>query len=292
MVSILCALLLWATTASAQTTSRGHLIIAGGGPRPPEIMRTFVELAGGRDARVLVLPMAAATPERAGASGVREFERMDITARFAVLDQAAANSDTIERVFEGITGIWFPGGVQSRITAALAGTRAQRIIHRLYEQGAVIGGTSAGAAIMSDPMITGAERRPGGRRPPSDSSGDAFLTIEAENIVTTPGLGLLPGVIVDQHFLRRKRHNRLISLVLENPRQIGVGIDEATALHVTASGEWRVLGNGQVLIYDARQSAVSRTGQQLAAADLAMHVLTPGSKFDPVSRKVTLPLRR
>src|SRR5690606_3561987 len=98
-------------------------------------------------------------------------------------------------------------------------------------------GTSAGAAVMSTPMITGDERHPGGSRPDST---EPFMTIARDNIITSTGFGLIDGAILDQHFLRRKRHNRLVSAVLEHPKLLGVGIDESTALLVQPDGRWRV----------------------------------------------------
>ena len=97
----------------------------------------------------------------------------------------------------------------------------QAAILARYRDGAVVGGTSAGAAVMSTPMITGDERLPGGDRPPAKDSSDAFMTIARDNVVTVEGFGLLPGAIVDQHFVRRRRNNRLLSLVLENPTLVG-----------------------------------------------------------------------
>src|SRR5215207_10024818 len=134
---------------------------------------------------------------------------------------------------------------------------------------------------MTTPMLTGDERRRGGDRYPSDS-GDANLTIERGNVVTAEGFALLSGVIVDQHFLRRRRHNRLISLVLENRGLLGVGIDEGTALVVRPDGKWEVVGQSSVVVYDARTASVTPPGARvLGAADVRMHVLPPGSVFEP-----------
>ena len=266
----------------------GSLIIVGGGPRPPDVMRRFVELAGGSRARILIMPMATATAEESGPQVAAEMIRLGAAAsRSANLTRAQAMSDTIARTFEGITGIWFLGGDQNRITEVLAGTPAERAIRARYELGAVVGGTSAGAAIMTTPMISGAERRPGGTRP---GTTQAWITIERDDVVTAPGLSLLPGAIVDQHFVRRRRHNRLISLVLEHPHLVGAGIDESTALEVRPDGTWRVLGNSVVVIYDARNGAVTpASAAVLGARDLRMHVLPRGATFDPGTGRAVLP---
>lgn len=274
------------TSAEAEATA-GSLIIVGGGPRPPTIMQRFVELAGGARARILVMPMATAV-ENAGQRSATEFIAMGVSSATSVhLTRELSESDTIGRIFDGVTGIWFLGGQQSRITRAMQGTAAERALHARYRAGAVVGGTSAGAAIMTTPMITGSERRPGGNRP--DSTAD-WITIDSDNVGTAPGLSLLPGAIVDQHFLRRKRHNRLISLVLEHPTLIGAGIDESTAIEVRPDGTWRVLGNSVVVIYDARRGAVTARGAPvLGAVNMQMHVLPPGAAFDPRTGRSVLP---
>src|SRR5688500_10551092 len=186
--------------------------------------------------------------------------------------------DSVVRLLDGVTGVWFGGGDQSRLTAAIGGTPVEAAIHRLYENGAVVGGTSAGAAVMSAIMITGDERRPGGVRRDTTLS---FVTIDRENIVTAQGFGLLPGVIVDQHFLRRRRHNRLMSLALENPSLVAVGIDESTAIQVNPGGCWDVVGAGQVVIYDPRSARVTTGAAPLGAAGVKMSVLPAGSRYEP-----------
>jgi cyanophycinase len=274
-----------ATDVVTAATPRGSLMIVGGGPRPPDMMQRFVELAGGSAARILVMQMATAEPST---SSVTEFTARwgAANAREANLTREQAMSDTIGRIFEGVTGVWFVGGDQSRITAAMAGTPAERALHERHRAGAVIGGTSAGAAIMTSPMISGNERRPGGARP--DSTLD-WGVIDRNNVEAVTGLGLLPGAIVDQHFLRRRRHNRLISLVLEHPHLIGAGIDEATAIEVRPDGIWRVWGNSVVVIYDARRSGVTSTGAAvLGGRDIRMHVLPAGATFDPRTGTATL----
>jgi len=144
-------------------------------------------------------------------------------------------------------------------------------------------------------MITGEERRRGGDRPPEDpeDSLSAFTTIARDNVITTAGFGLLPDAIVDQHFVRRRRHNRLISLVLENPQLVGVGIDESTALEVGPDGIWKVLGSSVAVVYDARRARVTPPGgTALGATKIWMSILPAGSRFDPKSGEATLPRAR
>jgi cyanophycinase len=264
-------------------------VIVGGGPIPDEIDRRFIELAGGPErARIVVVPNASADAAAAGKAKVDDYAQLGATAVTLDLTTVPAGSDSAARLLGSATGIWFPGGVQSRLTRVMLGTPALDSVRSRYRRGAVIGGTSAGAAIMSDPMITGDERRPGGARPPRDSS-DAWLTIDRENVGTAPGFGLLPGVIVDQHFLRRKRHNRLISLVLERPTEIGAGIDESTALVVGSDGRWEVIGASQVVVYDARPARHTGQATTLGAAGVRLHILPAGSTFDPATGSATVP---
>ena len=288
MTRFILALLLLAGTAGAQT---GALFIVGGGPQPPSLVQEFVDLAGGKGrARIIVFAMASASGLTSGEEKAADLRRLGATALNVWVDSAQASTDSVARLLDGATGVWFGGGDQSRLTRALKGTKTEAAIHARYRAGAVIGGTSAGAAVMSALMITGDERHPGGARPVRDSSSaSAYMTIARDNIVTEPGFGLIDIAIIDQHFLRRKRHNRLISLVLETPARLGVGIDESTALIVEPDGTWRVAGESVATIYDARRAILTGPGAPLGAAGMSMHVLPAGARFDPVKAIATLP---
>lgn len=269
---------------------RGTLFIVGGGPRPRAMNEEFVRLAGGRGrARIVVFPMATADTT-AGPEVAAAFAALGATARNVPVSRAAADSadGSVVAALDSATAIWFLGGDQNRIMRALAGTAVERAIRRRYEAGAVVGGTSAGAAVMSATMLTGEERRPGGARPLPADSRDAWVTIDRDNVGTTPGLGLLPSAIVDQHFARRRRHNRLLSLVLERPERFGIGIDESTALVVEPSGRWRVVGESVVVIYDGRGAWSTKEGP-LGGIGIVTHVLTPGATYDPRSNATTFP---
>ncbi len=264
--------------------ARGTLFIVGGGPAPDELPRRFVELAGGPRARIVVFPMASGVAS-AGPGKVAELERLGARATSVRLTREEALRPESARLLDSATGVWFSGGDQNRLTAAIAGTPVERAVHDLYVRGGVVGGTSAGAAVMSARMLTGDERRPGGERPDSTQ---AWITVDRDNVVTAPGFGLLPDVVVDQHFLRRRRHNRLLSVVLEGPVRIGVGIDESTALEVGPDGVWRVLGASTALVLDARAAAATSAGR-LGARDVRLHLLPAGGTFEPRSGRATLP---
>ncbi len=297
---VLAAAALWTAAACAGTRGpasppsgaapRGHLLIVGGGPVPDPILDRFVELAGGRGrARIVIFPMASEYAD-AGVELAEDFRKRGAEAERIVLTHEQAESADAARRLDGITGIWFGGGDQSRLTAALLHTPVETAIRQRYRDGAVVGGTSAGAAVMSTPMLTGDEKHPGGKRPPEKDSGDAYMTIARDNVVTTEGFSLLPGAIVDQHFVRRRRNNRLLSLVLENPDKIGVGIDESTAIEVDPTGVWRVLGESVAVVYDARNAEVTPPASSpLGATGVRVSVLPAGSVFDPSTGRARLP---
>jgi cyanophycinase len=289
--AVSCATLAPASSpAPAPGAPKGHLLIVGGGPIPDSIFDRFLTLAGGAgEARIAIFPMASEDPE-AGVELAEHFRRLGARADRIVLTHAQADTEEAARRLDGVTGLWFGGGDQSRLTAALRGTRTESAILGRYREGAVIGGTSAGAAVMSTLMLTGDERRPGGDRPPEKDSSDAYMTIARDNVVTAEGFALLPGAIVDQHFVRRRRNNRLLSLVLEHPDSVGVGIDESTALEVDPNGVWRVLGLSAAVVFDARQARITPpSAAVLGAEGVRLHVLPAGSTFDPRDGRARLP---
>jgi cyanophycinase len=284
VLALLAVLLIQAmtrTAAGAPEGPRGHLLIIGGGERGPEIMGRFAELAGGPRARVVAFAMASSL-EDAGASIEKELRALGLGEVHALrLTRAEADGDAALAALEGVTAVYFGGGDQSRLTAALGGSRVEARLHELYEGGALLAGTSAGAAVMTRVMITGDERRP-------LSKEEAFQTIEAEDVITTRGFGFFEGAIVDQHFVRRRRGNRLLSAVIENPGLLGIGIDEETAIWVKPGRTFEVLGAGPVVVYDAGQAQVGPPSPEhgLTAAGLALHVLRRGSTYDVAARRV------
>jgi cyanophycinase len=295
---ILAALAAVAAVALARTDAgaaphgvrRGYLFIVGGGPQPPALVQRFVDLAGGRGkAKIVVFAMASSNGRASGEEKAADLRKLGAQAENIYVDHDEANSDAVVQRMAGVTGVWFGGGDQLLLTRALLGTRVERAIHERYRAGAVIGGTSAGAAVMSTPMLTGEETHVGGVRPPADST-DAFMTIARDNVVTVNGFGLIEGAVVDQHFLRRRRHNRLISVVLEKAPHLGVGIDESTALIVHPDGHWSVLGESAATVYDARHAAITPPGAPvLGETGMLLHVLPSGSSFYPTSGRAVLP---
>jgi len=260
----------------------GSLVIIGGGSRPLYVMEKIVELAGGTDCHMMVIPMASADPQDTGdyqSGQLREAGCPEVD--YLVFDRESADSDEAVAQLDGVTGIFFSGGVQSRLLDHMAGSRLFDRVREIYMNGGVLGGTSAGAAVMSRIMITGDENHP-------LSEDDSFEIISAGNIVTAEGFGFVTNAIIDQHFVVRKRHNRLISLVLENPSLVGIGIDESTAIVMPSPYELWVLGESIAVIYDASEAIHIETNDELelSARGIHMHLLGSGQGYDLVGKAV------
>jgi cyanophycinase len=267
--------------ASAAAEPKGYLFIIGGGDRPPAMMRRFVELAGRfGNGKIIIFPMASSTPGKTGEGLVKEFKKLGAReAESVVLNRRQAMAEDSARLLEKVGGVYFSGGDQSRQMAVLLHTPLHRKLLELYENGCVMGGSSAGAAVMSEVMITGDEKR-------KFKTGHEFETIESGNIVTTEGFGFLKMAIIDQHFVTRKRLNRLISLVAEKPQLLGVGIDESTAILVGPDQVFEVIGEKSVLIFDAAQARIEITpDRKIKFAGMIMHSLGAGDRFDLTTRK-------
>ena len=267
---------------------RGTLLIVGGGSQPEELVKHFIDLAGGPGkARIAILPMATSSAVEAGAEKKAQLDSLGADSFVMIFNRSHADDDSLVTKIRTATGIWFPGGDQSLLTAALGGSAVLRAIHERYNAGAVVGGTSAGAAVMSDSMITGNQYYPGLSTAVDSSS---FTRIARGAIEIVPGLGFVHNAIVDQHFIRRQRENRLISVVLERPSLLGVGIDEGTALKVTPDGKWLVLGKSAVMILDARRARTNAAHEPvLGATDIRMSLLPAGSTYDPRTGETVLP---
>jgi cyanophycinase len=233
--------------AEAPAAGGPRLVIVGGGDRPPEAMARFVVWAGGSASRILVIPWASGEPAAScdrilaelkpygpGEATCGAHPKLDARGKASPLE-AAQKASTLGQLSRA-TGVFFTGGDQARIMDVLADRDLLAAVKARSAAGAVLGGTSAGAAVMSARMITG--------------EGD-FTVIDGDKVDERPGLGLVEGAIVDQHFVRRQRQNRLFGLVLKHPEERGVGIDEDTALLVTDGRHAEVVGTGLVVLVDA-----------------------------------------
>ena len=228
--------------------------------------------------------MASSIPDTVGEEEVQEFRMLGARdVRYVILSREQASDSSTLKMFEGVTGVFLSGGDQSRLARVIVGTPVHYWLTRLYENGGIISGTSAGAAIMSKVMITGDELL-------NKDSSDAFISIRKGNIATAEGLGFIDNAIIDQHFIKRKRHNRLISVVLEHPSLPGIGIDEATSILVSNGNKCEVLGEGTVIVYDASKAGGIRTDKNgnMSALGMTMHVLMSGDRFDITTRRATM----
>lgn len=211
--------------------SGGSLVIVGGGATPPEIWQKFVKLAGGDSARIVVLPTAVAEPEE-DASEARIFERLGVqhVQVLPQIDRAQVSSPEYLAQLRAATGVWFGGGRQWRFVDAYWATPAWQAILDVARRGGVIGGSSAGATIQGDLLVRG------------HPLGNHIMVADGYR----RGLGLLPGVAIDQHFRQRNRFADLSRVVERFPTVLGIGIDEATALVVEAPDKCSVIGEGNV----------------------------------------------
>jgi len=257
--------------------AKGHLLIIGGGERTQEIMKRFIELAGGAEkARIIILPMASSVPDTTGMEETAELKSLGArNVEWLFFKKEQAESAAFAQKFNGATGIFFSGGDQARLTRVIVGTPVQQRLKELYKEGAVMGGTSAGAAIMSQVMITGDELI-------NKDTTNMFVSIMKGNVQTIEGIGFLDDVIIDQHFVKRKRLNRLISVVLEHPGLPGIGIDESTAVLVDPDGTFEVMGEGTVVVLDARNAETIHTddSSHLAARNMRMDIFSAGERFN------------
>jgi len=216
-------------TAIVRPEPGGTLLICGGGKLPDELRRRFYDRAGGDNARIVVIPglyvgdddeLSAAFLEPWQRLGVRSVQL--ISARSPQLANAAAIVGVVARA----TGVWLGGGDQEWLAATYSGTDVEREIKRVLQRGGVVGGSSAGAAVMSPLMIAG------GRC----------------DAVEASGLGLWPDSVIDQHLLKRNRLNRLLGVVNAHPEVIGFGVDERTALEVSLrNNRLSVIGDSYVV---------------------------------------------
>ncbi len=262
--------------------TRGQLVIIGGAEDKEgdcKILREFVRRAGGVNARIVVMTAATELPREVGENYIRVFDRLGVEdARIVdtVIREDASSSTALEAINKA-TGVFFTGGDQARITSILKDTELDTLIHKRFSEGIVVGGTSAGAAVMPDVMIVG---------------GDSETNPRVEVVEMGPGMGFLPGVVIDQHFSQRGRLGRLISALAQQPAVMGFGIDENTAV-VVSGDEFEVVGEGAVTIVDESEithSNVSETlkDEALAVCGARLHILPEGYRFNMKTRKPIL----
>ncbi|PSB11212.1 cyanophycinase [Pleurocapsa sp. CCALA 161] len=251
----------------------GQLIIIGGAEDKEgecQILREFIRRAGGRDAKIVIMTVATSLPGEVGSDYRYLFEKLGAD-RVKIVDteqrEDASDSGNLE-VIENATGVFFTGGDQARITNVLKDTAIDDLLHQKFEQGLVIAGTSAGAAMMADIMIV---------------EGEGETNPRLDTVTLEPGMGFLSQVAIDQHFSQRGRLGRFVSALIQQPAVLGFGIDENTAIAVNGD-EIEVLGEGAVTIVDVAN--ISHTNlkeslhdEALAICGAKLHILPNGYRF-------------
>lgn len=248
----------------------------------PAVLKEFLRRSGGKRARILILPQASVRRDTG-----REYVEMfkDFGAKEAVSlefrQRAEAGAGEQIKLLRKVTGIFFSGGTQMRIATVIGGTPLEAELHAAYRRGCIVGGTSAGASILSKTMIAYGRDGPTPR----------------ERIVQfSAGLGFTDRFIFDQHFRQRDRLGRLIYAVSSHPGVLGVGIDEDTAAIVEDDAHLTVVGSGAVTIVDGTQITYTdiaeiEHGGAVAVSNLIVHVLTKDSVYDGRTRTTSRPLK-
>ena len=271
---LLAGLAAMSVPLAAQPRRVGHLVVIGGAEDKLQdrvILRRFVELSGGPQARIRILSAASAEPAAAWALyrtvfaelGVSDFEPIDIADR-----QAADNPHVCDQILSA-DGLFISGGDQRRLMELIWETETFRAVHTAFHlRGCCVGGTSAGAAVMSRHMLV---------------QGEATRLPEKEVAELDIGLGLVPYAIVDQHFSERRRLGRLLSVLAQQPDMLGVGVDENTALVIQRGQGVEVIGAGAVTLIDGRQMRSNfddiDSRERLEMLGLRLHLLPAGYRY-------------
>jgi cyanophycinase len=251
------------TAAQSIGPRAGSLVIVGGAMRDPAILARFLELAGGPDAPIVVVPTAGdAADYDQYWSGLRPF-RENGARNLTLLhtrDRAQADSEAFVKPIAAARGVFFTGGRQWRLADVYLNTRTQRELQQLLDRGGVVGGSSAGATILGSFLVRG------------DTKGNELMI--GDHVT---GFGFLKNSAIDQHLLRRNRQFDLIEVIDKHPTLLGIGIDEDTAV-VVGGDRFDVIGQGYVAIYDAR-NVIPPAGR--------FYFLAPGDRFDLVKREAS-----
>jgi cyanophycinase len=252
----------------------GHVIIIGGAEdkvRDRVILSRFASLAGGRDATVAVISTASSMGLEAGERYKQVLGELGVprVQTIHAVTRAQANDEQAAVTIRTATGIFMTGGNQLRLSSTIGGTRLADAVLDQFRKGAVVAGTSAGASAMSSHMI---------------AFGASGATPKHRMAQIAAGLGVLPGVIVDQHFQQRNRLGRLLSLIAQNPSLLGLGVDEDTAGVVGPDHIMEVIGRGSITVVDGAQSETDawevHGHRPLMISGVVLHSLPAGYRFD------------
>jgi cyanophycinase len=242
---------------------KGALVIVGGGKVGADILGRMFELAGGKDASLVVIPTASGADDYpADWTGLKMFKEFGAThvTLLHTKDRKAADSEAFVKPITTAKIVWFVGGRQWRLVDSYLHTRTQREIEKVLERGGVVAGSSAGASIISSYMVRGA--------------------VENNFIMMAPGyeegFGLMKGVAIDQHMLTRNRQDDLEEVVEKHPELLGIGLDESTAI-VVQGQQFEVIGASKVAIHDGR---IVKGAQERNGGKKKYFFMAPGEKYD------------
>lgn len=251
----------------------GSLFIVGGGRLSENLILDFIELAGGMDAPIVVIPTAGGRPTYDNRQGnfIRNAGATNVT-MLHTYDRKVADSEAFIEPLKNAKAVWFQGGRQWRLVDAYANTKSEAMFWQILERGGVIGGSSAGATIQGSYLARG------------DTKNNQIMMGDHEE-----GFGFMKNVAIDQHVLARNRQFDLFDILKKRPELLGIGIDENTAI-IVKGNEFEVRGSSYVLMYD--QSFWSREGSDmktLPKKEAMFYFLRHGDKYDLKNRKVIEP---
>lgn len=253
--------------AQTRGPSNGSLVIVGGAMRDPGIMQRFLDLAGGPDAPIVVIPTAGGADEYdqfyQGLNAWRDQGATNLTV-LHTKDRSQAESDEFVRAIREASGVWFPGGRQWHLADSYLDTQTERELHNLLDRGGVIGGSSAGATIQGSYLVRG------------DTRGNELMMGDH-----VEGFGFLTNSAIDQHLLKRNRQFDLVEVIQAHPELLGIGIDENTAIVVTGNS-FEVIGESYVAVFD--------NGRMIGDHGF-FFFLAAGDRFDLVTREAQRPSR-
>ncbi|MCD9577065.1 cyanophycinase [Flavobacterium soyae] len=268
------SLLLTSCFVQAQNP-KGKLFIIGGGDRSDDLMKQVLDAAElGKKDYIVVLPMSSEEPDSSFI--FFKTQMVKLTSNPIVMlnfNKETAQNKTLTDSVQKAKLIFISGGDQTRFMKVVHNTPIKTAILKAYENGSTISGTSAGAAVMSEKMITGNQKLQ------KEYTG-TFSVIKYDNLETDEGLGLLKTVVIDQHFLKRNRYNRLLSALIEFPDLTGIGIDEATAI-IVRNNKVEVAGESEVIVFKNPKGIVKAKKDNLISIEkLEMSIYTAGQKFN------------
>ena len=253
--------------AQTRGPSNGSLVIVGGAMRDPGIMQRFLDLAGGPDAPIVVIPTAGGADEYdqfyQGLNAWRDQGATNLTV-LHTKDRSQAESDEFVRVIREASGVWVPGGRQWHLADSYLDTQTERELHNLLDRGGVIGGSSAGATIQGSYLVRG------------DTRGNELMMGDH-----VEGFGFLTNSAIDQHLLKRNRQFDLVEVIQAHPELLGIGIDENTAIVVTGNS-FEVIGESYVAVFD---------NERMIGDHGFFFFLAAGDRFDLVTREAQRPSR-